>query len=190
MRRGSKKSVRCKSLSWIIDKINNLPIGKWNVTVFTENYRPRESHGCLWLVTQLCPVLWDTLNCSLGSSPGDLLEAGIELGSRALQANSLPAEPSGKPSDESKRVRKTPQRYKPLPVSKWEHGKLELCFVWSCWQDVIQGSVLQTVLQTVLGEGVFFKFVTQLSIWKSNKNDYYKKSEVKKIQNVKFHFLL
>ena len=123
MRRGSKKSVRCKSLSWGINKINNLPVGKWNVTGFTESYRPRESRGCLCLVTQMCPLLWDPLNCSPDSSPGDLLEAGIELGSPvspALQANSIPAEPSRKPSDEGIRVRKITQRYKPLPVSKWE----------------------------------------------------------------------
>ena len=34
------------------------------------------------------------------SSPGDLPDPGIELGSPALQADSLPAEPPGKPSDE------------------------------------------------------------------------------------------
>ena len=30
-------------------------------------------------------------------SPGDLLDPGIELGSPALQADSLPSEPPGKP---------------------------------------------------------------------------------------------
>ena len=32
-------------------------------------------------------------------SPGDLPDPGIELGSPALQADSLPAEPPGKPSE-------------------------------------------------------------------------------------------
>ena len=32
-------------------------------------------------------------------SPGDLLDPGIELGSPALQADSLPAELPGKPND-------------------------------------------------------------------------------------------
>ena len=32
-------------------------------------------------------------------SPGDLLNPGIEPGSPALQADSLPAEPQGKPKD-------------------------------------------------------------------------------------------
>ena len=32
-------------------------------------------------------------------SPGDLLDPGIELGSPALQADSLPSEPPGKPEE-------------------------------------------------------------------------------------------
>ena len=32
------------------------------------------------------------------SSPGDLLNTGVELGSLALQADSSPSEPQGKPS--------------------------------------------------------------------------------------------
>ena len=34
-------------------------------------------------------------------SPGDLPDSGIELGSSALQADSLPAELSGKPTESS-----------------------------------------------------------------------------------------
>ena len=66
-------------------------------------------------VTQLCLTLSDPMDCSLpGSSvhgfsrqeywsgvpfpsTGDLPDPGIELGSPALQANSLPAELPGKP---------------------------------------------------------------------------------------------
>ena len=73
-------------------------------------------HAVLCLVAQLCPTLCDPVDCSpLGSSvhgdsPGrktgvsslsasleDLPDPGIELGSPALQADSLPAELPGKP---------------------------------------------------------------------------------------------
>ena len=65
----------------------------------------------LCLVAQSCPTLCDPTNCSLpGSSvhgifqasglpfpsQGDLPDPGIELGSPALQADSLPTELSGK----------------------------------------------------------------------------------------------
>ena len=66
-------------------------------------------------VTQSCPTLCDPVDCSPpGSSihgilqakywnglpfpcPGDIPNPGIELRSLALQADSLPAEPPGKP---------------------------------------------------------------------------------------------
>ena len=66
-------------------------------------------------VAQLCPTLWDPMDCgSPGSSvqgilqaripsglpfpsPGDLPDPGIESGSPTLQADSLPSEPPGKP---------------------------------------------------------------------------------------------
>ena len=66
------------------------------------------------LVTQLCPNFCSPMDCSLqGSSvhgilqgrilewvtfpsPGDLPNSGIEPGSPALQADSLPSEPPGK----------------------------------------------------------------------------------------------
>ena len=38
------------------------------------------------------------------SSPGDLPDAGIEAGSPALQADSLPAEPPGKPKQVTKQI--------------------------------------------------------------------------------------
>ena len=62
-----------------------------------------------------CPTLCDPMNCSQLSSsvhessqarilsglpfpsPGDLLDPGVKPGSPALQANSLPTEPPGKP---------------------------------------------------------------------------------------------
>ena len=67
------------------------------------------------LVTQVCPVLCDLMDCSLGSlcmeffrqeywsgfpcpSPGDLPDPEIESGSPALQADSSLSEPPGKPS--------------------------------------------------------------------------------------------
>ena len=67
------------------------------------------------LVTQLCPTLWDLLNCSpLGSSvlrilqtrilewvalptPEDLPDTGIKSGSPTLQVDCLLSEPPGKP---------------------------------------------------------------------------------------------
>ena len=65
------------------------------------------------LVTQLCLTLCNSMNCSPprsmgfsrqeywtglpGPSPGDLPDPGIEPGSPALQADSLPSEPPGKP---------------------------------------------------------------------------------------------
>lgn len=32
-------------MSWLIHKANNPPVQKWDITVYTENYRPKESHG-------------------------------------------------------------------------------------------------------------------------------------------------
>ena len=75
----------------------------------------------LCLVAQLCPTLCSPMGCSLpGSSvhgdfpgkntgvgchaphpPRDLPNPGIELGSPALQVDSLPAEPPGKPIHQS-----------------------------------------------------------------------------------------
>ena len=68
------------------------------------------------LVAQLCPTLCNPMYCiscqaplSIGfsrqeywsglpfPSPGDLPNPGIEPGSSALQADSLPSEPTGKP---------------------------------------------------------------------------------------------
>ena len=68
------------------------------------------------LVTQSCSTLWDSMDCnpsrllypwnspgqnaemgSLSLSPGDLPNPGIEPRFLALQVDSLPAEPQGKP---------------------------------------------------------------------------------------------
>ena len=51
-------------------------------------------------VAQLCPTLWDPWTGILQApfpSPGDLLNPGIKPRSLALQEDSLPAEPQGKP---------------------------------------------------------------------------------------------
>ena len=66
------------------------------------------------LITQLCPILCDPMDCSLVSSDGflqarilewvaisspeDLPDPGIEPRSPALQADALPSEPPGKSS--------------------------------------------------------------------------------------------
>ena len=42
--------------------------------------------------------------------PGDLPNPGIESRSPALQANSLPAEPQGKPNQHGKYLQKNPQK--------------------------------------------------------------------------------
>ena len=73
------------------------------------------------LVVQLCPTLWNPMDCSPpGSSvhgilragtlewvtilsPGDLLNLGIKPRSPALQADSLPVEPQRKPLDRKKK---------------------------------------------------------------------------------------
>ena len=62
-------------------------------------------------VTQSCPTVFHPMDCSPWNSPdqntgvgkpfpspGDLLNPGIEPRSPTLQADSLPAEPPGKPS--------------------------------------------------------------------------------------------
>ena len=72
------------------------------------------------LVAQLCLTLCDPANCSPPDSsvhgilqarilewvaisfPGDLPNPGIESRSLALQAESLPSEPSGKPPDNTR----------------------------------------------------------------------------------------
>ena len=82
-----------------------------------ERQRDRERECVCVRVAQLCPILWDSTDCSLpGSSvdgilqarilewvpfpfPGDLPDPGIKPWSPALQADSLPSESSGKPTD-------------------------------------------------------------------------------------------
>ena len=72
---------------------------------------------CVWssfIRVQLCATLW-TVACQIPVSkgfsrqgywsglpfapPGDLPDSGIKLGSPALQVDSLPSEPSGKPGE-------------------------------------------------------------------------------------------
>ena len=66
--------------------------------VMSDSLQP---HG-LWAARLLCPVgffrqeHWSGLPCP---PPGDLPNPGIELRSPALQADSLPSEPPGKPID-------------------------------------------------------------------------------------------
>ena len=73
--------------------------------------------GSTYVVTQLCPTPYNPINWSLPGfsvheilwarilqwvaipSPEDLFNSGIEPGSPALQADSLPSESPGKPSD-------------------------------------------------------------------------------------------
>ena len=58
-------------------------------------------------IAQLCPTLWDPMEFSRPEywsrqpflSPGDLPNPGIERRSPILQADSLPAEPQGKPNN-------------------------------------------------------------------------------------------
>ena len=58
---------------------------------------------CEVKVTQLCPTVCDPMPVqntglhSLSLTPGDLPYPGIEARSPSLQADSLPAEPQGKP---------------------------------------------------------------------------------------------
>ena len=85
------------------------------------------------LVSQLCPILCDPMNCSLPApqsmefsrqeyssglqfpSSGDLPDPGIEPRSSALQAASLPSEPPRKPVV-IKNMQIKPQRATILPT--------------------------------------------------------------------------
>ena len=80
------------------------------------------------LVSQSCPTLCDPMDCNpLGSSvhgisqqeywsglpfpsAGDLPNPGIKPGSPALQAESFPSEPQGKPRHEPRHLKTKPQR--------------------------------------------------------------------------------
>ena len=90
-------------------------------SIFLSPLCPRQTTNLfsvsIMLVTQSCPTLCDPVDCSLpGSSfqgfsrqkfwswepfpsAGDLLDSGIKSGSPALQADSFPSEPPGKPQD-------------------------------------------------------------------------------------------
>ena len=81
------------------------------------NNHYRSQYVLMCSVTQSCPALCDPMDCSLPvssvhgilqarilewiavPSPGNLPNPGIEPRSPALQADSLPAEPPGKPKD-------------------------------------------------------------------------------------------
>ena len=82
-------------------------------------------------VTQSCPTLCDPTNCpwnSLGQNTGvgslsllqgDLPNPGIEPRSPALQADSFPAEPQGKPQNTRLGSLSLLQRIFPTQESKW-----------------------------------------------------------------------
>ena len=100
---------------WVHLVWNSLCFLDLNVSLISQ---VKEVFSCvLSLVTQLCPTLWDSMDCSPpGSpvhgdspgkntwsglpcpSPGDLPNPGVKPRSPALQADSLPSELPGKPS--------------------------------------------------------------------------------------------
>ena len=114
------------------------------------------------LVAQLCPTLCNPTDCSLpGSlsmefsrqeyrsgwpfpSPGDLPNAGIEPRSPALQADSLPSEPSGKPKNTGVSGPSLLQGIFPIQ----ELNQSLLYFRWILYQLSYQGSPLQRILPT------------------------------------------
>ena len=62
-------------------------VSEWGRSVVSDSLRPHS-----------CPTLCDPMDCSLSwDSPGDLPDPGIKPGSPALQADTLPSEPPGKP---------------------------------------------------------------------------------------------
>ena len=86
-------------------------------------------------VTQLCPTLCDPVGYSvhgipqarilewqLFSSPGDLSNQGTEPRSPTLQADSLPAEPSGKPENTGVGFLSLIQQI--FPTQEWNQGLL------------------------------------------------------------------
>ena len=101
-----------------------LLLGMQNHTATSENgwkrtSKPKPVYECLCAVlcsvTQSCPTLCNSMNCSLPDSsvpgdspgksglpcppPGDLPNSGMEPKSPTLQADSLPNEPPGKPKN-------------------------------------------------------------------------------------------
>ena len=130
-------------------------------------------------VAQLCPTLcnpmdhtvygilqartleWVAIPFSRGSSPGDLPHPGIELGSPSLQADSLPAEPPGRPQ----RLpfgKSTKPSYQ-YPIIFWHlppphQNKRKISYLW------ITGSESQTVKNKL-----FFFFKRGYS-WRSRLN--------------------
>ena len=54
-------------------------------------------HACMRLVAQLCLTLCNSMNCSLPGFSMGILQARFKPRSPALQADSLPSEPPGKP---------------------------------------------------------------------------------------------
>ena len=59
------------------------------------------------------------------SSLGDLLDSGIEPGSPALQADSLPSEPPGKPYKVEVKKRKKQKEQKKMERGRKEKGRME-----------------------------------------------------------------
>ena len=69
------------------------------------------ANGIVCLAAQLCLTLCDSMDCSpsgssvhgdspgKNTSPGDFSDPGIKSGSPALQVDSLPSEPPGKPAN-------------------------------------------------------------------------------------------
>ena len=93
--------------------------GDWQLR--REGSQGSDSNTVLCSVAQSCPIICDPMDCSppgssvLGDSPGknigvgfhallqgNLPSPGIEPGSPALQADSLPADLPGKPSDSNR----------------------------------------------------------------------------------------
>ena len=90
-------------------------------------------------VAQLCPTLWDPWTGILQApfpSPGDLLNPGIKPRSLALQEDSLPAEPQGKPMNT--RVGSLSLLRRIFLTQEWNQGLL-LCR-WILYQLSYQGS--------------------------------------------------
>ena len=97
----------------------------------------RSQAVCVRLAAQLCPTLCDLKDCSLPVStihgekkieywsglpfppPGDPPDPGIEPMSPALQADSLPTEPSGKPPISGRTLNKCFASV--LSFIKWKH---------------------------------------------------------------------
>ena len=150
-------------------------------------------NGTTLKVTQLCPTLCDPMNYTVHGilqarilewipfpSPGDLPNPGIEPRSSALQADSLTAEPLGKPKNTGVGSLSLLQQTFPIQESNrsllyWrrilyqQHFRFSSClFIYVPYKTICSMWIkILTLLSTIQSRRVPFIFSRQCSIWGS-----------------------